>query len=117
MKKEHCFMMLFRYIPDFEYQPTLQEQADIKEQWGTFIGTIAIKEKLVHTYQLGFEGRQLMPDQQLSNEILIHQKQTLSGTMTVKANSIEEVTEMAKSCPILKIGGTVEIRTILPMIS
>jgi hypothetical protein len=28
---------------------------------------------------------------------------------------MEEATEMAKGCPILKMGGTVEVRDIIPM--
>ena len=32
-------------------------------QWGKFIGTIAMQGKLVSTYQLGFEGKQIASDQ------------------------------------------------------
>jgi hypothetical protein len=35
--------------------------------------------------------------------------------MVVKANTIDAAVEMAKNCPILLMGGTVEIRSIQPM--
>ena len=47
--------------------------------------------------------------------IHIADQQTLGGNMVVKANSLEEATTMAKDCPIIKMGGTVEIRSIMPM--
>ncbi|MFK7813103.1 MAG: YciI family protein [Maribacter sp.] len=115
MKATQNFMMVFRFTPNFEYQPTEIEMAQMKEQWGNFIGNIAIKEKLVSTYQLGFEGKQISADLSVSEGILISENKTLGGNMVVKANSLEEAITMAKDCPILKMGGTVEVRTITPM--
>ena len=62
MKKEQNFMMIFRFTPNFEYQPTPQELAEMQQQWGRFIGNLALKEKLVNTYRLGFQGKQVSTD-------------------------------------------------------
>jgi hypothetical protein len=35
--------------------------------------------------------------------------------MIVKANTLDEAVEMAKKCPILHMGGSVEVRAIQPM--
>jgi hypothetical protein len=35
--------------------------------------------------------------------------------MIIKANSVEEATSIAKNCPILHMGGSVEVRDIIPM--
>lgn len=115
MNKEQIFMMLFRFQPDFSHRPTEQELATMKEQWGRFIGNIAISEKLISTYQLGFEGKVIQSDLSVTDGVQISEGQTLGGNMVVKANSLEEASQMAKDCPILKMGGTVEIRTINPM--
>ncbi|MEM9869421.1 MAG: YciI family protein, partial [Bacteroidota bacterium] len=115
MKNKKLFMLLFRFTPNVEYQPTEQEQAQIKEQWGSFIGNIALKEKLVSTYQLGFEGRQVATDKSVSNGIVVLENTTLGGNMVVQANSLEEASELAKNCPILSMGGSVEVRSIIPM--
>lgn len=112
-KKE--FMLVFRYEPNYNYQPSETEMNEMHQQWGAFIGNIAIQEKLVSTHQLGFEGKQVFADQSVVNGINIAEKQTLGGNMIVKANSIDEAVEMAKNCPILLMGGNVEVRAIQPM--
>jgi hypothetical protein len=83
--------------------------------WGTFIGNIAIQEKLVSVHQLGFEGRQILENQNVVNGIHLSNNQTVSGNMVVRAHSIYEAIEMSKNCPILQMGGTVEVRSIIPM--
>jgi hypothetical protein len=88
---------------------------EMHQQWGAFIGNIAIQEKLVSTYQLGFEGKQILADKSVTDSVYISDSQTLSGNMVVKANTIDAAVEMAKNCPILLMGGTVEIRSIQPM--
>ena len=112
-KKE--FMLLFRFEPSNDYQPTEAEMNEQHQQWGAFIGNMAIQEKLVSTYQLGFEGNQILPNKTVVNGLHIAEKQTIGGNMTVTANSLDEATEMAKHCPILSMGGTVEVRQINPM--
>ena len=115
MKTEQIFMMLFRFTPNADYQPTAQEQAEMHQQWGAFIGGIASTGNLVSTHQLGFEGKQISADLSITDGVRIAENQTLGGNMIVKADSLEEATEIAKGCPILKMGGTVEVRTIIPM--
>ncbi len=112
-KKE--FMLLFRYEPSSDFVPTQSEMDEMHQSWGAFIGNIAIQEKLVSTHQLGFEGAQIFADKTATKQIYLSNNQTVAGNMIVKANSIHEATEMAKNCPILHMGGTVEVRSITPM--
>jgi hypothetical protein len=115
MVQNNEFMLVFRYEPSNDYQPTAAEMNEMHQQWGAFIGNIAIQEKLVSTYQLGFEGKQILADKSVTDGIYISDSQALSGNMVVKANTIDAAVEMAKNCPILLMGGTVEIRSIQPM--
>lgn len=115
MEKKNEFMLLFRFEPNNDYQPTASEMEQSYQQWGAFIGKIAIQEKLVSTHQLGFEGVQISADKSLSNGIYVANNQMLGGNMVVKANSMNEAVEIAKDCPILSMGGTVEVRGITPM--
>jgi hypothetical protein len=109
------FMLMFRFEPNFNYQPTESEMNEMHQQWGAFIGNIAIQEKLVSTHQLAFEGKQISADQSVTEGIFISEKQTLSGNMVIRANSLDGAVELAKACPILLMGGTVEVRSIIPM--
>ena len=115
MKTELKFMMIFRYTPNPDYKPTPQEMEQMRQDWGSFIGNIAIKEKLDSTYQLGFEGKQIRTDFSVTEGPLISEDKIVSGNMIVKTNSLDEAVEMAKDSPILKMGGTVEVRNIIPM--
>lgn len=109
------FMLIFRFEPNNDYQPTAAEMTEMHQSWGAFIGNIAIEEKLVSTHQLGFEGKQVAADHTVTEGIHVSDNLTLSGNMIVRANSIDEAVEMAKNCPILHMGGTVEVRSIQPM--
>lgn len=109
------FMLVFKYEPNTNYQPTEAELNEMHQQWGAFIGNIAIQEKLISTHQLGFDGKQILADKSVVEGIHISGNQTLGGNMIVKANTMDEAVEMAKNCPILSMGGMVEVRAIQPM--
>jgi hypothetical protein len=115
MNDSNQFMMLFRFKPNPSYQPTEAELEAQHQAWGSFIGNLAIQEKLVSTHQLGFSGNQLHADHSITDGVYTCEQGTLGGNMIVKAKNLEEATEMAKDSPILKMGGTVEIRDIRPM--
>jgi hypothetical protein len=108
------FMLIFRFEPTNE-QPTPEQLQEMHKQWGEFIGNIAMQGKLVNTYQLGFQGMQIFADHTTQEGIQITEGQTLSGNMVLKADSLEVATELAKKCPILLMGGTVEVRSLIPM--
>jgi hypothetical protein len=115
MENSNEFMLLFRFEPDFSQQPTEEQLAEMHSQWGSYLGGLAIQEKLISTHQLGFEGAIVSADQSTSEGIVIADNQTLGGNLVIKASSMAEAIEVAKSCPILGMGGNVEIRNILPM--
>ena len=114
MTKTSEFMLLFRFEPSNE-QPTPAQLQEMSKQWGEFIGTIAMQGKLVSTYQLGFEGKKIFADKTTEEGFHIAEGQMVAGNMVLKAESLEVATELAKKCPILSMGGTVEVRTINPM--
>jgi hypothetical protein len=115
MTKQNEFMLVFRFEPNFNHQPTAEELAEIGQQWGGYFGELGSQGKLVSTHQLGFEGVQISANGSTSEGIHIFNKQTLGGNLIVKADTMEEVIEIGKKCPILLMGGTVEIRSIQPM--
>jgi hypothetical protein len=115
MSQSKEFMLLFRFDATQTYQPTEAELAEQHQHWGGFIGNIAGQGKLVSTYQLGFEGKQVAADKSVSDGIYVAQSETLGGNMVIKAASADEAAELAKGCPILSMGGRVEVREIIPM--
>ncbi|NJN34209.1 MAG: hypothetical protein HC817_08145 [Saprospiraceae bacterium] len=109
------FMLLFRFEPNASYQPTETEMAESHQAWGQFIGKLAMEERLVSTHQLGFSGKQIFADSSVHEGINIAEKLTLGGNLILKASNLDQAVELAKSCPILAMGGTVEVRDITPM--
>ena len=42
-------------------------------------------------------------------------REAIGGYIIVNSATIDEAAELAKDCPILKIGGNVEVRTVVSM--
>jgi hypothetical protein len=107
------FMMIFRMAPMGNFQPTPEQMQESIEQWQDWIGGIAAQGKFVSTNQLGFSGKTLKPNGVVTDGPYAEVKEIVGGYIIVKANSLEEALELAKGCPILYVGGHVEVRDIM----
>ena len=109
------FMMIFRndYDPSFKPSPE-QMQASIK-QWQDWIGGIAAQGKFISTNRLGFEGKTLKPNNIIADGPYAEVKEIVGGYILVKADTMDEAMKLAEGCPILNIGGHVEVRNVMPM--
>jgi hypothetical protein len=109
------FMLIFRndYNPNFKPSPE-QMQASIK-QWQDWIGGIAAQGKFVNTNRLGFEGKTLKPNNVITDGPYAEVKEILGGYLILKADTLDEAVALAEGCPILFIGGHVEVRDILKL--
>lgn len=108
------FMLLFRMEPT-GHQPTPEQFSAMQQQWGVFISSMATQARLVKASRLGFEGKLIDKDFNINNGINVANNETLTGNMIIKATTLSEAAEMAKGCPILAMGGSVEVRNIIPM--
>ncbi len=115
MEQQSEFMLVFRFEPNFSHQPTEAELGEMQQQWGAYFGGLAGQGKMVSTHQLGFEGMTIASDHSVSEGIHIADKQTLGGNLVITANDMAEAVEIGKQCPILLMGGSVEVRSIQPM--
>ena len=106
-------MMIFRGSGYGNYQPSPEQiQASIK-QWQDWIGGIAAQGKFVSTNQLGFEGKVVKPGNVVTDGPYMEVKEIIGGYVIVKAQSVEEAAQLAGACPILSMGGSVEVRDIV----
>ncbi len=106
------FMMIFRHAPSMEQPSPEQIQASIK-LWQDWIGGIAAQGKFVTTNQLGYSGKTVKVGDVITDGPYAEVKEIVGGYLIARANSIEEAVEMAKGCPILTVGGHVEVRDIM----
>ncbi len=108
-------MMIFRndYNPEFKPTPE-QMQASIK-QWQDWIGGIAAQGKFLSTNRLGSERKTLKTNSIVSDGPYAEVKEIIGGYLIVKAADLNEAMQLANGCPILDIGGHVEVRAVVPM--
>ncbi len=107
------FMMIFRHVPNPDYKPTPEDiQAEIKK-WQDWIGGIAAQGKFSSTNQLSYEGKVVQSDRMVTDGPYAEVKEIIGGYLIAKAENFGEAVEMAKSCPVLEIGGHVEVREFM----
>jgi hypothetical protein len=107
------FMMIFRMAPMPEFQPTPEQMQESIQQWQGWIGGIAAQGKFLSTNQLGFTGNTLHADGVITDGPYAEVKEIVGGYIIVKAENLEAATDLAQGCPILFMGGHVEIREIM----
>jgi hypothetical protein len=92
---------------------TPEEIAAMTKRWMDWMAGIAAQDKLTDRgNRLATSGKVVKADNVVTNGPYSEIKESIGGYSVVKANSYEEAVELAKSCPILTVGGNVEVREI-----
>ena len=110
------FLLVFRN--DYSAMPksSPEEMQAIMKQWMDWIGGIAAQNKLTSPgNSLKGGGKVVRPDNVITDGPYTEIKELIGGYTIVKADSIEEAVTLTSGCPILAIGGNVEVREINPM--
>jgi hypothetical protein len=117
IKKMNEFLLIFRR--DFkmsEIQPSPEQLQKMMKEWQNWMGSIAARNKLVSSgNRLSDEGKVVKPGDIVTNGPYVEIKELIGGYIMISAESLEEAAEISKGCPILGIGGSVEVRAIVPM--
>lgn len=111
------FLLIFRREDMGNSSPMSPEQIQaMMKPWQDWMGGLAAQNKLVNPgNRLESDGRVLKPGNVVTNGPFVEIKEVIGGYTIIKANSLEEATELSKTCPILAVGGNVEVRAIIPM--
>lgn len=110
------FALIFRndFHPETGYSP--EKLQEIMQQWQVWMGVMTAKGQLANSgTRLGGEGKTLKPSNLVTNGPYAEIKEMITGIIVVKATDINGATEIAKGCPILNAGGSVEVRNIIPI--
>jgi len=108
------FMMIFRSERNANATPPSQEQMQAEmKKWQTWIKSIAQKGNFSSTNRLLSEGKTLKGNQSISDGPYAEVKEVVGGYLIVKAKSLDEAIELAKGCPGLQTGGSVEVRAVM----
>ncbi|MCW3125649.1 MAG: transcription initiation protein [Bacteroidetes bacterium] len=112
------FLLVFRMNPPATQAPPSPEQMqENMKKWMDWIGGITAQNKLVNGGQrLHMEGKVVRANNVVTDGPYVETKEAVGGFTIVRADSLEEATELANGCPILNApGGSVEVRRIWPI--
>src|SRR5450755_3111896 len=111
------FLLIFRReFKTSSAQPSPEHLQNMMNHWQNWMGSIAARNKLVNSgNRLSDEGKVVKPGALVTNGPYVEMKEAIGGYIIIRAESMEEAAEISKGCPILTIGGNVEVRTIIPM--
>jgi hypothetical protein len=112
--KEFLFVFRADYASMAQRSPE-EMQANMK-LWMDWIGGIAAQNKLVDRgNRLGSAGKVVKQNNVITDGPYTEIKEIIGGYTLVKADSLDEATALASGCPVLHIGGSVEVREINQM--
>lgn len=111
------YLLLFRNASaENGYLTTTQDMAEDMPKWQSWIGNIAMQGKLVSTAPIHYEAS-IVDNNGISNGQPHKEANSvlIAGFLICKGNSLEEVQDWSKTCPILKYpNSSVEIRPLIP---
>lgn len=110
------YLLLFRNASAQNgYLATSQEMAEDMPKWQSWIGNIASQGKLIHTAPIQYEASIISNNEILDGPYKDANSVLVSGFLICKSDSLNEVQEWSKTCPILKYPeSSVEIRPLIP---
>lgn len=105
------FVLIFRLSEKSDVKPTPQQ---IEERMNWLAG-IAAQNKLANKGNTlsAFAAKTVRGPELVTDGPFTEIKEFITGYVIVKTATIEEAVEIAKTNPIFKIGGNVEVREIL----
>lgn len=109
------FLLIFRRSFAGDETPSPEQlQASIKP-WQDWLGNIAAQDKLARPLQRwDAKGKVVTSNKTVINGPYAEIKESIGGLIIVKAQDYEEAVEIAKGCPVLQMGGNVEVRLAVP---
>lgn len=106
------FMMLFRNVADGQQPSPEQLQAMVKK-WDNWKAELEKTGNFVASEALGYQGKTINATGTITNGPYAEVKEHIGGYTIVKANDLDHAAKLAEGCPILQVGGTVEVRDIM----
>jgi hypothetical protein len=109
------FVLVFRDANNPEFKPSPEQMQEVLSSWMNWLGGIAAQDKLVDRgNRLSVSNsKTVRPNNLVTDGPYMEIKEFINGYSIVKAATIDEAVELAKGCPILKMGGNVEVRAIV----
>jgi hypothetical protein len=107
------FLLIYRMDYTEAQKRTMEEAQAMTKRWMDWIGSIAAQNKLIDRgNRLDASGRVVKPTSLVTNGPYSDIKESLGGYSLIRAEDYDAAVELAKGCPVLTVGGNVEVREI-----
>lgn len=107
-------LIIHRDIINKASAPSPQQMQDLIKPFQEWIGGIAAQNKLVaQPKRLDYSGK-VVKEGFVTDGPYAEVKESVGGLIIVRAKDYDEAVELAKGCPILKWGASLEVRLTVP---
>lgn len=113
--QEFLFIYRREAVQDEGAQWSPERIQQLMKPWADWFGSLAAQNKLVDRGNRLDGNGSVVKTSVVTNGPYVELKEAVGGYSIVKAKDLKEAAELAKGCPIISVGGSVEVRTILGM--
>ncbi len=110
------FMLLFRNAgPDTHQHLSPEQRNQLTKRWNDWYEGLAAEGKVQHGRPLGLEGRVVSGPlgERVTDGPYAEAKEAIGGYFFLTVANMDEATRIAKGCPGLSLGLTVEVRPVV----
>lgn len=108
-KMSEFLLVFWRDYQTREIQPSPEQLKAYRKLWADWLRSLAANDKLSRpARRISAQGKVI--GSRVTNGPYTEVMQSVKGLLFLKAANYNEAVEMAGSCPILQLGGRVEIR-------
>lgn len=110
------YLLLFRNAgPDTHAHLTPEERTALAERWNAWVASLLSKDQMRSGHPLALDGRVVSGShgERITDGPYAEAKEVVGGYVVIKAANLDTAAEIARGCPGLSIGLTVEVRELL----
>ena len=109
------FVFIFRISDNPDFKPSPEQMQETLTNWMNWMGGIAAQNKLVSNgSRLSMSiAKTVKPNGVITDGPYTEIKEFINGYTIIKAANVDEAVELAKGCPVLQMGGNVEVRAVV----
>ncbi len=104
---------IHRDLKSKDAKPSPEQMQEAIKPFQDWIGSIAAQNKLVAPPKRWDLGGRVVTSATVTDGPYAEIKESIGGLVLIRAESYDDAVEIAKGCPVLKWGATVEVRMAL----